>query len=157
MMSEQPTNIKYSRSAAGACEAEKSRTELASMSFHNPPTAYRLAPFWFWNDDLDPAEIVHQIQQMAEQGVGGFFICARQGLTIPYLSNQWFQFVAVAIEAAQQYGMHVWLYDEYPYPSGMSGGEVTLQHPDARHRQLLHHTLTVSGPQTLSYDLPWAK
>jgi hypothetical protein len=127
------------------------------MSFHNPPVAYRLAPFWFWNDDLDPQEIIHQIQQMAEQGIGGFFICARQGLTVPYLSNQWFQFVAVAIEAAQQYGLDVWLYDEYPYPSGMSGGEVILQHPDARHRQLLHHTLTVSGPQTLSYDLPWAK
>jgi hypothetical protein len=127
------------------------------MSFYHPPTAYRLAPFWFWNDNLDPQEIAHQIQQMAQQGIGGFFICARQGLTTPYLSDQWFQFVAIAIEAAQQYGLHVWLYDEYPYPSGMSGGEVTLQHPDARYHQLLHHSLTVSGPHALSYDLPWAR
>ncbi len=89
--------------------------------------------------------------------MGGFFICARQGLEIPYLSEQWFRLVAVAIEAAQHYELDVWLYDEYPYPSGMSGGEVILEHPDARHRQLLPHSLIVAGPQTFSYPLPWAR
>ena len=24
--------------------------------FQNPPKAYREAPFWSWNDDLDPEE-----------------------------------------------------------------------------------------------------
>ena len=125
--------------------------------FHNPPTTYRLAPFWFWNGKMEPEEIVHQIREMAEKGVGGFFICARQGLEVPYLSEQWFRLVAIAIEAAQQYRLDAWLYDEYPYPSGMSGGEVILQHPEARHCQLLPHSLTIEGPQTLSYELPWAR
>jgi alpha-L-rhamnosidase len=125
--------------------------------FRNPPATYRLAPFWFWNGEMDEKEIVRQIREMAEKGVGGFFICARQGLTIPYLSEQWFRLVAVAIEAAQRYELEVWLYDEYPYPSGMSGGEVILEHPEARHRQLLPHSLLVDGPQTLSYALPWAR
>ncbi|HEY7414846.1 MAG TPA: glycosyl hydrolase, partial [Ktedonobacteraceae bacterium] len=125
--------------------------------FYDPPVTYRLAPFWFWNDDMDAQEVVRQIREMAEKGVGGIFICARQGLKIPYLSEQWFRLVAVAVEAAQQYGLRVWLYDEYPYPSGMSGGEVTLQHPDARHRQLFHRSFTIDGPQPLSYELPWAK
>ncbi|MBA2395161.1 MAG: hypothetical protein H0V70_20730 [Ktedonobacteraceae bacterium] len=125
--------------------------------FRNPPATYRLAPFWFWNGDMDEKEIVRQIREMAEKGVGGFFICARQGLEIPYLSEQWFHLVSVAIKAAQSYELDVWLYDEYPYPSGMSGGEVILEHPDARHRQLLPHSLIVDGPQTLSYPLPWAR
>lgn len=125
--------------------------------FRNPPASYRLTPFWFWNGDMDEKEIVRQIREMAEKGVGGFFICARQGLEIPYLSEQWFRLVAVAIEAAQHYELDVWLYDEYPYPSGMSGGEVILEHPDARHRQLLPHSLIVAGPQTFSYPLPWAR
>ncbi len=125
--------------------------------FRNPPAPYRVMPFWFWNSEMEAEEIVYQIREMAEKGVGGFFICARQGLTVPYLSDQWFQLVAIAIEAAQRYGLQVWLYDEYPYPSGMSGGEVILQHPDAKQRQLLHHTLTVNGSQLLSYELPWAK
>ena len=124
--------------------------------FRDPPIAYRLMPFWFWNENMDPQEIAYQIQQMAEKGVGGFFICARQGLETPYLSEQWFQLVAGAVENARQYGLHTWLYDEYPYPSGMSGGEVTLRHPEARQRQLLHHSLLVNGPQTLTYEIPWA-
>jgi hypothetical protein len=135
--------------------------ERAFMSFQHvfrdPPATYRPTPFWFWNGKMDEEEIVHQIKEMAEKGIGGFFICARQGLGIPYLSEQWFQLVAVAVEAAQLYGLQVWLYDEYPYPSGMSGGEVTLQHPNAKQRQLLHRALTISGQQTLSYDLPWAR
>lgn len=125
--------------------------------FRDPPIAYRLMPFWFWNDEMDAEEIVRQIREMAEKGVGGFFICARQGLKTPYLSEQWFRLVAVAVEAAQEYGLQTWLYDEYPYPSGMSGGEVTLQHPNARHRQLRHESLIVSGPHNLVYDLPWAR
>lgn len=125
--------------------------------FRDPPVAYRLVPFWFWNDSMEAEEIIHQIREMAEKGVGGFFLCARQGLEVAYLSEQWFQLVAVAVETARQYGLHTWLYDEYPYPSGMSGGEVTLQHPEARHRQLLHRSFVIDGPQTLSYALPWAK
>lgn len=125
--------------------------------FRDPPVAYRLVPFWFWNDSIDAREIIQQIREMAEKGVGGFFLCARQGLEVAYLSEQWFQLVAVAVETARQYGLHTWLYDEYPYPSGMSGGEVTLQHPAARHRQLLHRSLVIDGPQTLAYELPWAK
>lgn len=124
--------------------------------FRNPPGAYRLMPFWFWNDEMDTEEIVRQIGEMAEKGVGGFFLCARQGLKTPYLSAEWFRLVAVAVEAARQHGLETWLYDEYPYPSGMSGGEVTLQHPEARQRQLRHNTLVVSGPRDLAYDLPWA-
>jgi hypothetical protein len=125
--------------------------------FREPPTAYRLVPFWFWNGEMEEEEIVQEIQEMAEKGIGGFFLCARQGLTVPYLSDEWFARVAIAIKAAQQYGLEAWLYDEFPYPSGMSGGEVTLQHPAARHRQLLHQATTIDGPQTFSYELPWAR
>jgi hypothetical protein len=38
--------------------------------FRNPPTAYRLVPFWFWNGDMDTEKIVHQIREMAEKGIG---------------------------------------------------------------------------------------
>jgi hypothetical protein len=69
---------------------------------------------------MDAGEVTYQIKEMAERGVGCFFICARQGLKSPYLSDEWFQYVAVAVRAAQACGLGVWLYDEYPYPSGMS-------------------------------------
>src|SRR5438105_11019549 len=135
--------------------------EIACMSFYrlfrDPPITYRLVPFWFWNGDMDAEEITHQIKEMAKKGIGGFFICARQGLKNPYLSAEWFQYVAVAVRAAQEYGLEVWLYDEYPYPSGMSGGEVILQHPEAKQSNLLHHSFEVSGPQEFTQELPWAR
>lgn len=125
--------------------------------FKKPPASFRIIPFWFWNGAMDESEIVYQIQEMAAKGVGGFFICARQGLEIPYLSELWFERVKFAIETAHEYGLEVWLYDEYPYPSGMSGGEVILQHPEAKQYNLLQQSFEVSGPQQFVHDLPWAR
>ncbi|TCN22537.1 glycosyl hydrolase [Mesobacillus foraminis] len=126
-------------------------------AFKNPPAAYRIHPFWFWNGDMDEAEITHQIKEMAEKGVGGFFICPRQGLTVPYLSQEWFQKVKFATEIAKSFEMDVWLYDEYPYPSGMAGGEVTLIHPDAKHYTLEHRSENVQGGGICSMELPWGR
>jgi hypothetical protein len=78
-------------------------------------------------------------------------------LEIPYLSELWFERVKFAVETAHAYGLEVWLYDEYPYPSGMSGGEVILQHPDAKQYNLLPQSFEVSGPQLFVQELPWAR
>src|SRR5690625_231987 len=102
------------------------------QKFMQPDPAYGIHPFWFWNGDMNDDEIKHQIEEMSEKGVTGFFICARQGLTIPYLSKEWFKKVEFAIQTAAEHNMHVWLYDEYPYPSGMAGGEVVLERSEER-------------------------
>ncbi|MEI7025149.1 glycosyl hydrolase [Paenibacillus sp. y28] len=94
---------------------------------------------------------------MREKGVGGFFLCPRQGLTVPYLSEVWFDKVRVALDEARENGMDVWLYDEYPYPSGIAGGEVTLLHPEAKHQTLEHRSMRASGGETLRMELPWAR
>ncbi len=112
------------------------------MPAPNPPGFY---PFWFWNDRLTESEIRWQIAQMAQQGIRGFFIHPRQGLQQPYLSNAFFDMVAVAIDAAEQNGLLVHLYDEYPYPSGIAGGEVTEGNPHFQATRLLQRTLEVSG------------
>ncbi|MBW7459860.1 glycoside hydrolase, partial [Paenibacillus sepulcri] len=97
--------------------------------FKHPHAEDRIHPFWFWNGEMADDQIKRQIGEMADKGVGGFFICPRQGLEVPYLSEQWFQKVRLAVEYAASLGLQAWLYDEYPYPSGIAGGEVTLLHP----------------------------
>ena len=57
---------------------------------------------------------------------------AEYGLDTPYLSEPWFQLVELILHEARRYGMPVWLADEYPYPSGVSGGEVAVRHPEYR-------------------------
>jgi hypothetical protein len=86
-------------------------------------------PFWFWNAELTEAELRRQIQLMAAQGIRGFVPSPRQGLTIPYLSDAFFELVRVAIDEAKKHGLVMHLYDELPYPSGAAGGEVLLGNP----------------------------
>lgn len=107
-----------------------------TSDFKAPPVSSRPKPFWFWNDEMPDNEIERQIGEMAQKGLGGFFLCARQGLGVPYLSAEWFRKAALACACAKRSGLECWLYDEYPYPSGMAGGEVLIRHPEAVQRRL---------------------
>ncbi len=113
-------------------------------------------PFWFWNGDMRRDEIRWQIKQMSEAGIKGFFIHPRQGLKQPYLSESFFDCVTCAIEAAEQQGMIVHLYDEYPYPSGIAGGKVVLGEPQFQATQLIQGSYDVQGG-ALRIELPIGK
>lgn len=102
-------------------------------------------PFWFWNDTLEEGEIRRQIAEMAAQGVKGFYIHPRQGLQVPYLSDAFFRMVEVAVEEAERLGLTVHLYDEYPYPSGVAGGEVILGQPKFLATRLVQRSYDLTG------------
>jgi len=126
---------------------------FSAPEFATPPVDCTLLPWWFWNGDLDPEEISRQVNAMADAGVRGFFILARQGLSVPYLSEEWFARVDVALDAAERRDMRVWLYDEYPYPSGIAGGLVTAELPRARQKRLETFRFDASGRQRLQKSL----
>ncbi len=86
---------------------------------------FRGAPFWSWNDKLDPEELRRQIREFHQQGIGGFFMHARIGLDTPYMSEEWMQAVAACVDEAKKLGMLAWLYDEDKWPSGFAGGIVS--------------------------------
>ena len=44
---------------------------LTGELFQNPSSEYRSAPFWAWNDKLDPNELTRQISIFKEMGFGG--------------------------------------------------------------------------------------
>lgn len=101
------------------------------QAFDHPSGEYRSLPFWAWNDELDSDELVGQIGQMREQGMGGFFIHSRDGLETVYMGPEWMECVRKSVEAAEELGMQVWLYDEDRWPSGFAGGLVQEQGGDA--------------------------
>ncbi len=100
-------------------------------AFLNPPREFSMAPFWFWNDVLDEAEILRQIADFEAHGVYGFVIHPRVGLPrdIGWMSGRMLHFMRVAVEAAQRRAMFVILYDEGMYPSGSSSGQVVAANP----------------------------
>ena len=84
--------------------------------------AHRPVPFWSWNDTLEPERLKEQIRWMHKNGIGGFFMHAREGLETEYLSQEWMQCIEQCCEEAEALGMHAWVYDENGFPSGFVGG-----------------------------------
>ena len=81
-------------------------------------------PFWSWNGDLTKEKLIEQIHWMKEKGYGGFFMHARAGLKVKYLSDEWFDCIRACCEEAKKLGMQAWAYDENGWPSGFVGGKL---------------------------------
>ena len=105
--------------------------------FKNPPKEYRASPFWSWNDDLTKEELVWQVEQMKEQGFGGYFMHSRVGLITEYLSPAWMDRARACLETGKRIGMESWLYDEDKWPSGFAGGIVPAESEEYRGRSLV--------------------
>lgn len=103
---------------------------------------YRPVPFWSWNDDLEPDELVRQIRDMKDKGIGGFFMHARGGLKTEYLGDKWFECVKACIEESKVSDMNAWSYDENGWPSGFAGMKL-LEDP-ANHENYLGREVTQS-------------
>lgn len=98
--------------------------------FKNPSNQYRPIPFWSWNDKLEKEELEFQINEMKQAGVGGFFMHARSGLKVKYLSEEWFDCIKAGIDKAKEVGLDAWAYDEEGWPSGFAGGLIPAMSKD---------------------------
>ncbi len=92
--------------------------------FKHIDNKYRPIPFWSWNERLNTAETKRQAALMAEAGMGGFFMHARNGLQTEYMGEEWFENISAAAEEAKKTGMYAWAYDENGFPSGFGNGKV---------------------------------
>ena len=90
----------------------------------DPPMAYRSHPFWSWNTKLSTGETRFQVKEMAENGIGGFFMHARGGLKTDYMGAEWMDNVREAVRDGYERGMSPWGYDENGWPSGFGSGAV---------------------------------
>ena len=129
-----------------------SDNSLCAQEFADPASRARMAPFWFWNCGMSAQRVQRQVGEMARAGCGGFFIHARQGLSLPYLSHAWFERVRLAVEEAARLGLEAWLYDEFPYPSGIAGGLLTAQRPELKARVLQHFDWQAEG--LVRFEMP---
>jgi len=100
--------------------------------FNNPPETCSLAPFWFLNGDLDENVLAFQIKEMKDKGVDECILHARKGLSVPYLSEEWFAKIAFILRVCKENDMLVWIYDEDNWPSGYAGGRVVASDPSFR-------------------------
>ncbi len=98
---------------------------------------FRGAPFWSWNDALEPRELRRQVREMARVGLGGHFMHARAGLITEYMGDHWMRCIGAAIAESKKQGIKAWLYDEDTWPSGFAGGAVRAKGPEYWAKYLL--------------------
>lgn len=98
-------------------------------SIADPPREFRPVSFWFLNHFLEPDELRRQIAEQDEKGFGGVMCHARDGLRTAYLEREWEDALRVIVDECTKRGMHVWLYDENHYPSGIAGGKIPRRFP----------------------------
>lgn len=125
-------------------------------AFVNPPVENRLLPIWYWNGVIEENEIVRQIQEMRDKGIGGFCLAPGAGLSTPHLSQVWFDRVRVALDTAAECGLQVWLHDEHLSQNGLGTGQALLGHPQFVAQQLTHRETVVQGGQQVDMLLPWS-
>ncbi len=125
--------------------------------FVDPANEFRFAPFWFTNHELTEAETRWQVREMNRQGVGGFIFHPRHGLLTEYMSDEFLDNVAAAVDEAKKLGMKAYLYDENNWPSGPADAMVFEDHPEfrmsgARLSQVFDLTPRDTGETQLQYD-----
>ena len=98
---------------------------LTPEVFGHPTAEYRGAPFWAWNCRVTPELIDRQLGVFREMGFGGAHVHSREGLAVPYLSDEFMSLVKHTVERSKELGLRTCLYDEDRWPSGCAGGIVT--------------------------------
>ena len=53
-----------------------------------PSPIFRPAPFWSWNEVMEPREVRRQVHELARGGLGGGFIHVRVGLITKYMGEE---------------------------------------------------------------------
>ena len=120
--------------------------ELNCENFKNPPLEMGILPFWFWNGEMDEAEMEWQLKEYKAKGITGLFIHGRFGLKIPYLSEKWFERVKFAVKKGREIGLNIWIYDEMNWPSGTAERQVIKKYPYLSQKYLEMVTLFINGP-----------
>ena len=93
-----------------------------------------LAPFWMLNDASTVAEKLDYMRRCHAGGITALALHPRAGNLTPFASREWFEMIKAIVAEAERLGMHIWLYDEDPFPSGAAGGLVMAHRSDLRAR-----------------------
>lgn len=73
----------------------------------DPPTAYRSAPLWDWNEKITHEGIDLHMEEFKKAGIGGVFIHPRPGLITEYLSENWHQLFDYTVQKGKELGMEI--------------------------------------------------
>ncbi len=117
-----------------------SNDKFDTESFISPDVSYAPVYVWVWNDICTREIIDVQLAEMHNLGIRAFYILPEPknfrpdsmptNLTPDYLSEEYFELCAYAVQKGKELGMQCWIYDEGGWPSGGACGKVLSAHPE---------------------------
>ncbi|MBQ8183815.1 MAG: hypothetical protein IJ025_07975 [Clostridia bacterium] len=133
-------------------------------SFVSPAVAYSPVYVWVWNDVCGCDVIDEQLAEMQNLGIRAFYILPEPrnfrsdsmptNLTPDYLSEEFFELCAYAVEKGKSLGMNCWIYDEGGWPSGGACGKVLKAHPEYAREVLKTNELSFSAGEMYRKSTP---
>jgi len=78
----------------------KSSQPFSKDLFKNPTSEYRGCPFWAWNTKLERDQMLRQIDNFADMGMGGFHMHVRTGLDTEYMGTEFMEIVKACVDYA---------------------------------------------------------
>ena len=118
----------------------KNKDKFDLNSFITPDVLYAPVYVWVWNDICTREIIDKQLTEMQSLGIRAFYILPEPkefrpdsmptNLSPEYLSSEYFELCAYAIDKGTSLGMNCWIYDEGGWPSGSACGRVVKDHPE---------------------------
>jgi len=124
------------------------------QDFINPPLSMKSRPLWFWNAPLSREQTLKVLVDSKKVGYYGLGILPSYGMTPDYMTPEYLDQYKMAVDIADSLGMKLYLYDEYYFPSGMAGGNLVKQFPEAVSKRLDMDLFEMKGSKAFTHDLP---
>lgn len=118
----------------------KNNDKFDLNSFISPDVSNAPVYIWVWNDICTYEIVDERLAEMKRLGIRAFYILPEPkefrpdsmptSLSPDYLSEEYFELCAYAIDKATSLGMNCWIYDEGGWPSGSACGKVVKDYPE---------------------------
>ncbi|MBR3780833.1 MAG: hypothetical protein IKK63_06515 [Clostridia bacterium] len=142
----------------------KSNDNFDINSFISPDVSHSPVYVWVWNDICTKDIIDVQLAEMHNLGIRAFYILPEPknfrpdnmptNLTPNYLSPEYFELCAYAVEKGKELGMLCWIYDEGGWPSGSACGKVLKDHPEYAREVLKFYERSFSAGELYKKTIP---
>jgi hypothetical protein len=134
-----------------ACGDSKSQLK---KNFIDPPLSLKSRPLWFWNKPLSRGQTLQVMTASREAGYYGLGILPSYGMTPEFMTPEYLAQYKAAVEIADSLEMKLYLYDEFYFPSGMAGGLLVKQYPEAVSKRLDMELFELRGARSFDHQLP---
>ncbi len=109
---------------------------METRSLKIPEREFGPAPWWAWLGAMTNATIDRNLKRFMAMEVYEIIIIPLYGLQPEYLGREYFDLYRHTCRRCREWGLKLWIYDEFNWPSGTCAGKVLRDFPRFRQHSL---------------------